>query len=172
MTGYVYRDPARLSRPAPAVARAAGPLAPRAPVPLGLTRRQHEILSHLVEGLSNEDIARRLFLSVDTVKTHLQHLRETLGARDRCHAAAIAVRAGSVPLEQVDPAGLGLRPLTEREKQVLQTLADGCTNAEAGERLGLSPLTVKAHLARIGRVLGVGERTAMVVVALRAGLIR
>ena len=65
----------------------------------------------------------------------------------------------------------GLRELSEREIEVLQQVADGNTNKEAGQNLGLSGLTVKSHLARIGRKLGTGDRAEMVALAMRAGLI-
>jgi DNA-binding NarL/FixJ family response regulator len=62
--------------------------------------------------------------------------------------------------------------LSTREVQVLQSVADGHTNHEIGEALGLSALTVKSHLSRIGRKLGTGDRARMVVLAMRAGVVR
>lgn len=62
--------------------------------------------------------------------------------------------------------------LTQREVEVLQCVADGNTNREVGEILGLSGLTIKSHLARIGRKMGTGDRAEMVAKAMRAGLIR
>jgi DNA-binding NarL/FixJ family response regulator len=62
--------------------------------------------------------------------------------------------------------------LSQREIEVLQLVADGQSNREVGEALGLSGLTVKSHLARIARKLGTGDRAEMVVIALRAGVIR
>ena len=61
--------------------------------------------------------------------------------------------------------------LSDREIGVLRYVADGRTNTEIGERLGLSMLTVKSHLARIGRKLGTGDRAQMTAMALRAGVI-
>ena len=51
------------------------------------------------------------------------------------------------------------------------SVADGRSNKEIGEALGLSALTVKSHLARIARKLGTGDRAEMVVVAMRAGVV-
>src|SRR5881409_2804749 len=51
-------------------------------------------------------------------------------------------------------------------------VADGLSNKEIGETLGLSALTVKSHLARIARKLGTGDRAEMVAMAMRAGVIR
>jgi len=50
-------------------------------------------------------------------------------------------------------------------------VADGRSNREVGEELGLSALTVKSHLARIARKLGTGDRAEMVLITLRAGVI-
>ena len=61
--------------------------------------------------------------------------------------------------------------LSHREVQVLQAVADGHTNNEIGELLGVSGLTVKSHLARIGRKTGTGDRAEMVASAMRAGLV-
>ncbi|HEY2192926.1 MAG TPA: response regulator transcription factor [Actinomycetospora sp.] len=62
--------------------------------------------------------------------------------------------------------------LSSREVQVLQSVADGQSNHEIGAELGLSALTVKSHLSRIGRKLGTGDRARMVVLAMRAGVVR
>ncbi|HEY2222075.1 response regulator transcription factor [Actinomycetospora sp.] len=61
--------------------------------------------------------------------------------------------------------------LSAREVQVLQSVADGHSNHEIGSDLGLSALTVKSHLSRIGRKLGTGDRARMVVLAMRAGVV-
>ncbi|WP_212754756.1 LuxR C-terminal-related transcriptional regulator [Nakamurella aerolata] len=61
--------------------------------------------------------------------------------------------------------------LSSREVEVLRLVADGRSNKWIGDYLSLSALTVKSHLARIGRKLGTGDRAHMVVLALRAGVI-
>jgi DNA-binding NarL/FixJ family response regulator len=66
----------------------------------------------------------------------------------------------------------GVAELSGREIEVLHLVADGRSNKEIGEALGLSALTVKSHLARIARKLGTGDRAEMVAMALRAGVIR
>ncbi len=65
----------------------------------------------------------------------------------------------------------GPEGLSAREIEVLRAVANGKTNRDIGEVLGLSALTVKSHLARIARKLGTGDRAEMVVLALRAGAI-
>ncbi len=61
--------------------------------------------------------------------------------------------------------------LTDRELGVLQLVAAGQTNRQIGERLTLSALTVKSHLARISRKMGTGERAELVAIAIRTGLL-
>lgn len=62
--------------------------------------------------------------------------------------------------------------LSTREIEVLQAVAEGRSNKEIGDELGLSALTVKSHLARIARKLGTGDRAEMVALSMRAGLVR
>lgn len=71
----------------------AGPIAPRHALP-ALTRRETQVLEGAASGESNQEIADRLILSIDTVKTHIRSVLGKLGARDRTHAAAIGVRLG------------------------------------------------------------------------------
>jgi DNA-binding NarL/FixJ family response regulator len=60
--------------------------------PETLTERELEILQLLAFGYTNRDIAGRLFISPDTVKTHLEHVYQKLGASDRTAAVAEAMR--------------------------------------------------------------------------------
>jgi DNA-binding NarL/FixJ family response regulator len=57
-----------------------------------LTSRELEILQLLAMGHTNRDIAGQLFISPDTVKTHLEHIYQKLGATDRTAAVAEAMR--------------------------------------------------------------------------------
>lgn len=59
-----------------------------------LTARELESLTLLAQGLTNREIGERLFVSVDTVKTHVSRMLRKLGARDRAHAVDIAHRLG------------------------------------------------------------------------------
>jgi len=59
-----------------------------------LTAREREVLSLLVEGLTNADIAERLFLSVYTVRNHVQSILVKLDAHSKLEVAAMAVRDG------------------------------------------------------------------------------
>ncbi len=96
--GQTYLDPAvqeRLvaavvSQPAGAVS---GPGAERR-LPDGLTTREAEVLTLLASGLSNAEIAGRLFLSNATVKTHINRIFAKTGARDRAQAVRYAYQHG------------------------------------------------------------------------------
>jgi DNA-binding NarL/FixJ family response regulator len=55
----------------------------------GLTARQSEVVSLLLQGLSNAEIAQALFVDVNTVKTHLRHAYKALGVRSRAQALAM-----------------------------------------------------------------------------------
>ncbi len=79
----------RLSEPEPASA------APTE-VPDGLTLRETEVLVLIAEGLSNQDIARRLHVSTATVKTHINNLFAKTGLKDRAQAVRYAYGKGLV----------------------------------------------------------------------------
>ncbi|WP_413803979.1 response regulator [Streptomyces iranensis] len=62
-------------------------------------------------------------------------------------------------------------PLTDRETDVLNAVADGLTNAEIGRRLVIAEATVKTHLLRLFAKLDVNDRTRAVVVAMERGIL-
>jgi DNA-binding NarL/FixJ family response regulator len=63
-----------------------------------LTPREMDVLRQLAGGNRNRDIGERLFISEETVKVHIKHIMEKLGASDRTQAVAIAVRRGIIHL--------------------------------------------------------------------------
>jgi DNA-binding NarL/FixJ family response regulator len=114
--GFVVKDnePDELLRAVRAVAAGASMLAPsvtgrvvheyasraKAPPPaaaLGrLTDREREVMALAAQGLSNDQIARRLYVSVATVKTHISRLMFKLDARDRAQVVVTAYETGLV----------------------------------------------------------------------------
>ncbi len=84
-------DPAVAHHLLDAIATAPGPgQQAAAEPPGGLTRREAEVLSLIAAGLSNGEIAGRLYISEGTVKTHVNRLLAKIGARDRAQAVAYA----------------------------------------------------------------------------------
>ena len=94
----------------------------------------------------------------------------------RAAAAGDAVLAPSVTRRVVDELGRRQAPmaiqrldvLTDRERDVLTLMAEGCSNAEIGDRLFITEGTVKTHVARILVKLGVRDRLQAVVLAYQA----
>ncbi|MFE1508584.1 response regulator [Streptomyces sp. NPDC058726] len=108
-TGYLLKDAPReeLFTGVRAAARGRTVLSPavasrlvsavRTPVAPGdepLSAREREVLGLVARGTSNREIARELFISEATVKTHLSHIYAKLGARDRAAAVAVAYDRG------------------------------------------------------------------------------
>ena len=87
--GQTHLDPLVQER---LVAAVTGP-PPQAPA-AGLTTREAEVLTLLAAGLSNAEIAQRLFVSNATVKTHINRIFAKTGARDRAQAVRYAYRTG------------------------------------------------------------------------------
>lgn len=60
------------------------------------TARENEVLQLISDGLANREIGERLFLSEETVKSHVRHLLAKLQARSRAHAVAVGFRRGLI----------------------------------------------------------------------------
>ncbi|OLT38736.1 helix-turn-helix transcriptional regulator [Saccharomonospora sp. CUA-673] len=75
-----------------------------------LSRREYQVLQLVAEGLENSAIAKTLFLSVETVRTHVKSILRKLSARDRTHAVTKAFRSGILiprPEESTAPSADG-----------------------------------------------------------------
>jgi DNA-binding CsgD family transcriptional regulator len=135
--------------------------------PVRLTGRQNEILALLATGLGNADIGKRLFVSEDTVKTHVQRMYKVLGVASRPGAVGAAYRQGLLAV------GAPLPPvsLSDRQRELIVMIAAGMSNAEIGKRLFVSEDTVKTHARHLFKVLGVTSRAEATSVAYRQGLL-
>src|SRR4030088_2853194 len=76
--------------------------------PVVLSRREREIANLVAEGLTNREIAARLFISERTVDGHLEHVREKLGVNTRAQIATWVTRQGS----QTEAVAAASTPIT------------------------------------------------------------
>ena len=93
--GEVWLDPAIAGQVLAALASLPVPGSPSVLV-AGLTAREREVLTLLAEGLSNAELAARLFVGAGTVKTHISRILFKTGCRDRAQATALAFTSGLV----------------------------------------------------------------------------
>lgn len=91
--GQTWIDPA-IARILVAALPGAVPEEKQSQIDYGLTEREREILQLIVDGLSNAEIAQKLYITVGTVKTHVRNILSKLGANDRTQAAVRALRSG------------------------------------------------------------------------------
>ena len=64
-----------------------------------LSRREYQVLQLIADGLENQAIGKILFVSVETVRTHVKSILRKLAARDRTHAVAVAFRSGVLSMD-------------------------------------------------------------------------
>lgn len=75
------------------------PVAAEGADPQALTKREREVVTLVAAGLQSGDIAERLFLSPETVKSHVHNAMAKLGSRTRAHAVAMALVTGQITWE-------------------------------------------------------------------------
>jgi DNA-binding NarL/FixJ family response regulator len=84
------------------------------PAALGqLSAREFDVLAEVAKGLDNQRIAQRLFISTDTVKSHVRAILRKLGARDRAHAVAMVLGEAGPEEPPSAPRDLGGLPAGE-----------------------------------------------------------
>lgn len=121
-----------------------------------LSLREQDILDFLYEGLENGEIGLELHLAEDTVKTHVRRILRKFGVSSRAGAAASGILQGygRVPMISLDL-------LTDREREVMACIAEGLSNKSIGVELELSEQTIKGHVSKILRKLGLSRRSAL-----------
>jgi len=83
--------------------------------------------------------------------------------------ATLLQRTPLLPPPEARPSGLP--PLSAREREVLQILAEGLSTAETAERLGIAANTVRRHLTHSMEKLGVHSKIGVIILAIKMGLI-
>ena len=91
--GGIYADPLGVDA-LRATSRGEGP-----PPQEALSQREEEVLQLITRGYTNKEMAQALFVSAETIKTHVTNILGKLQARDRTHAAVIGIRLGLVSWE-------------------------------------------------------------------------
>jgi DNA-binding CsgD family transcriptional regulator len=132
-----------------------------------LSSREREILAMLANGWSNRRIAEACYLSLNTVRTHVENIQVKLGVHTKLEAVAVALEHGWPPAADaseelaIDRLGgsrvmAAMRELPSDQREVLQLrMAGGLTAPEAAELLGETTGAVKALQHRgLARVLG------------------
>src|SRR5487761_1400620 len=76
--------------------RLTSPESQNGPATEALTPRETAVLLFLADGLSNEEISRRLFISIHTLRNHIQNIIGKLGAHSKLEAVSIAIREGLI----------------------------------------------------------------------------
>lgn len=77
----------------------------------GLSERESQVLVLLAEGLTNKEIATALYLSIETIKTHVRQVLSKLGVRNRVEATAYVIRTGAFArFVPASPEDAGRRP--------------------------------------------------------------
>lgn len=72
-----------------------------------LSRREYQVLQLIADGMENQAIGKALFVSVETVRTHVKSILRKLHARDRAHAVAVAFRIGALVPHGKDTVATG-----------------------------------------------------------------
>lgn len=116
---------------------------------------EQEILALVAQGLTNGAIAAELGISKTTFKTHHNSIASKLGVRERTEMVRDVYHLGG----QIPFRVIKAYRLSERQEQIGRMIAEGRTNEEIGKTLYLTVNSVKTHVRKLMRKLGVGDRT-------------
>ncbi len=133
-----------------------------------------EMLAAGADGyLTKQAAAEELVEAIRAVSAGHVYLQPALAAWLLEDYRRLAAQEIPKPSENGNPSTtLGLETLSDREIQVLQCVAEGLTNLETGERLGISHKTVARHRERIMSKLDIHTTTELVKFAIRTGVIK
>ena len=119
------------------------------------------------------------YLLKDAPRAELLRAVQAAARGDAVLAPSVAARlmsrvrtTGAQPAGARSPSGPDASSLSEREQEVLELVAAGATNREAGALLSISDATVKTHLLHIYAKLGVSDRTAAVTEGFTRGILK
>lgn len=132
-----------------------------------LSDREIQVLTLVASGGTRDEISRQLGMAPGTVASHMSRIYRALGARNAAHAVALAHGSGVMTARPQPPAPF----VSRRERQVLAGLAHGLTSEQVAEYLSLSIETVKTHLRRVYKKLGVTCRANAVDTAISRRLL-
>jgi DNA-binding NarL/FixJ family response regulator len=110
------------------------------------------------------------FLLKDSEPAELLHAIRVVARGDAMLSPSVTRRLLDQLAAPAGPAPQGLALLTERERGVLAFVGQGLSNEEIGERLRISPATVRTHVSRGAMKLGARDRAQLVVLVYRCGL--
>lgn len=151
-----------------------------------LTFREQQVLELLATGYSNQGIAAELSISLYSVKKHVSAIILKLYARNRTHAAAIAVHRGLIRPSafeaSIEPTTLGHMDageaarlwdaLTSREMDIFTLLGEPqaieLTNEALAQDLNITRNTLRKHLRNIYKKLNIRSRAGLVGLSLQA----
>ncbi len=108
--------------------------------------------------------------SADDLVAAIRSVARGDGALSPAVTRIVLQQMKDIALPPPAPEVPGIADLTDRERDVLEQLTKGRSNAEIGEQLFLSEATVKTHLGRVLTKLGVRDRVQAVIAALEAGI--
>ncbi len=123
--------------------------------------------------LTKQVAADELVAAIRTVAAGQVYLQPALARWLLEDYQRLISRTGGLPdVSQSDAGAIGLDVLSQRERQVLEMVAQGQNNQQIGQILGLSPKTVARHRERIMNKLNMHSRTELVKFAIRTGLVQ